>query len=295
MAGRCFDGSLEGLFAVLDEVCRSGVLPDRVWSGPSSGKSMSPEQPDLFAGTADPAPAGMKDYAPAGGAAELYEASVDAYGHFLYGWMSELPIGTQLIRFAWKIVSAARRAGIKTAEARAAAERAAGDRGDPAVETVLEAAYKVGREVHRLQGLLRFSPGGGVYTARCAPDHLVLPALADHFRRRFGEAPWIIVDERRGLALVRPEGSEPRLVTAETASVPAAEPGRAADSAALAGADPAADSWEELWRRYHRSVNNETRTNPRLQRQFMPARYWKYLPECRDGILDTYRRPYYKN
>ena len=41
------------------------------------------------------------------------------------------------------------------------------------------------------------------------------------------------------------------------------------------------DSWEDLWRLYHRSVNNEARKNLRLQRQFMPERYQKYLTELK--------------
>ena len=38
-------------------------------------------------------------------------------------------------------------------------------------------------------------------------------------------------------------------------------------------------SVEDLWRLYHRSINNESRNNPGLQRQFMPSRYRKYLNE----------------
>jgi hypothetical protein len=43
--------------------------------------------------------------------------------------------------------------------------------------------------------------------------------------------------------------------------------------------EEAGDSWEDLWRLYHRSVSNESRKNLKLQRQFMPARYQKYLCE----------------
>jgi hypothetical protein len=194
-------------------------------------------------------------------ATKLLEISPNAYEGFVLGWMSELPIGRELLQFAGKVISAGSR---KTADARAAAEQAAVDRGDPAVSTVLEAAYKVNREIDRLRGLLRFSPDSeGVYIARCAPDHFVLPELADHFLRRFGETPWVIIDERRGLALVRRRDMAPELV----------------DASALPTAPAEGAAWEELWRTYHRSINNEGRKNPGLQRQFMPVRYWKYLTE----------------
>ncbi|MCL2215341.1 MAG: DUF4130 domain-containing protein, partial [Treponema sp.] len=39
------------------------------------------------------------------------------------------------------------------------------------------------------------------------------------------------------------------------------------------------DKWEALWKHYHKTINNESRDNPNLQRQLMPRRYWKYLPE----------------
>jgi probable DNA metabolism protein len=98
----------------------------------------------------------------------------------------------------------------------------------------------------------------------------VLPGLADHFTLRFGEAPWAIIDERRGLALVRRVGEAARIIPREEAPQSAAVPGTHKDP------------WEDLWRNYHRVVANESRVNPRLQQQFMPQRYWKYLPELRE-------------
>jgi hypothetical protein len=280
-----YDGTLEGLFAVLDRICRSedpeAVLPDHV-SGPGdTGPALSSAQPDLFGDY----PAAMPDNAPYPVSAALFDAipdipaaqylcelSANAYGRFIHGWMSELPIEAALIRFAGKALAAGRNApgGIRSAEAREAAEAVAADRGDPDVQAVLSAAYKVWKELDRLRGLLRFSPGpAGVHTARCTPDHFVLPGLAGHFTLRFGETPWAIIDERRGLALVRPVGEEARLMSLE--DLP--------HSIAVPGDDP----WEDLWRNYHRVVNNESRTNPQLQRQFMPKRYWKYLPEVRES------------
>ncbi|MDR0600064.1 MAG: TIGR03915 family putative DNA repair protein [Treponema sp.] len=136
-------------------------------------------------------------------------------------------------------------------------------------------AYKIWKEFDRLRGLLRFREDGeGRYIARCAPDHPVLPLLADHFFRRFGETPWAIIDEKRGFALVRERDRPPELLRIQAAAA-----GGGPRRGNAEGGGSAGDGWEELWRNYHRSVNNEGRANPELQRRFMPKRYWKYLPE----------------
>jgi hypothetical protein len=235
-------------------------------------------------------------------AALLLELSANAFDNFVFAWMSELPVEGEILRFGWKVLAAAGAVAVsgtvwgtadagdipaaetpvppaETAfravgpEARWRAERAASDRGDPDVRAVLAAACKVDREIERLKGFLRFTPLGGgddggkngFYLARCFPDHHVLSALAEHFTLRFGTRGWAIVDERRGIALLRRPGEDARLVPAELFGSP----------------DQAADDCEKLWRHYHKTINNESRNKPALQRQFMPKRYWKYLPELR--------------
>jgi probable DNA metabolism protein len=308
MSEYAYDGSFEGLFAILDRVCRAedpaSALPGRVRGPVRRGwETQAPGavQPDLFGesppGGPSPSPSpgallpGSAAFLAAASAAivtgavpavpaalRLYELSANAYDCFVHGWMSELPIEAELVRFTWKVLDAGRQAPgeFSSPEARGAAETAAADRGDPDVETTLEAAYKVWKELDRLRGLLRFSPGPqGVHTARCAPDHFVLPGLAGYFTIRFGESAWAIIDERRGLALVRAPGSEARLVPLADTDHGIAGPDRNGDPRDPPGEDP----WEELWRSYHKIINNETRANPRLQKQLMPRRYWKYLPE----------------
>ncbi|MFP3042126.1 TIGR03915 family putative DNA repair protein [Treponema primitia] len=313
-----YDGTLEGLFTVLDRICRSldpeAVIPDHV-QGPlrrdwktqaaETGDTQAPAaQPELFDGGTSSEASHCTETAPgevpassaqtirfrpsvyAGScvissgsppdipaARRLYELSANAYDRFVHGWMSELPIEAELIRFAWKVLAAGQDApgGLKSPGAREGAEAAAADRGDPDVQAVLSAAYRVWKELDRLRGLLRFSPASsGIYLACCTPDHFVLPGLADHFTQRFGEAPWVIIDERRSLALACSPDKEARLISLE--DLPRI----------LQRSSGKNDPWEDLWRNYHRVVNNESRSNPQLQRQFMPKRYWKYLPELRE-------------
>jgi probable DNA metabolism protein len=120
-------------------------------------------------------------------------------------------------------------------------------------------------EIHRMMGLLRFTPNeDGIYIARCEPDYMILPALGPYFKERFGNTPWAIIDEKRRLCIRCLNGTL-EFLKMDKDSVPLKE--------------PVGGKWESLWRHYHKTINNESRNNPGLQRQFMPRRYWKYLSE----------------
>ena len=221
-------------------------------------------------------------------------------------------------RFVQKIVAAAEKADSTSEASRRLAEQANSDRLDPDAEQVKTAAFKVVREFDRLCGLLRFKPKNSIafsdvdedcgtarrstnspgteecvrtsvrtarrpknsaafsgvddrrYIAYCAPDHFVLPLLADHFWQRFGQQGWAIVDEKRKLVLSGENGKEPALRPLKAKEKIRLDTPRQKQSY---------DEWEELWKNYHRSINNEERLNPTLQKQFIPCRYWKYLPE----------------
>jgi len=211
----------------------------------------------------------------------FFELSADAFGAVIYAWMSELPVTEQIIRFGKKILAAADTVTGNNEPAqcerietmrRKAAKIAATDRVDFDVQTVREAAYKVWHETNRLTGLLRFCPDEkGVYTAQCEPDHFVLPALGPHFMARFGETPWAIIDNKRRLSLScetgQPGVSGKALVFSANAEKQfASKKGQGGE-------------WENLWKHYHKTINNESRNNPNLQKRFMPTRYWKYLTE----------------
>jgi len=197
----------------------------------------------------------------------LFELSVDACYAALYAQMSCLPISKEISRFIKKVKKAGKEpSNGKTGDDRVAADRAATDRSDHDVLVVLNAAGKVRHEIHRLTGLLRFSrESNGMYIARCAPDHFILPALAEHFSLRFGDTPWAIIDEKRDLSLCREDNNPARLIQAS--------------SGPSVSQKDQTDFWEDLWRLYHHSINNESRKNLKLQRQLMPKRYHKYLTE----------------
>jgi len=233
-------------------------------SAPNENRFSPPDKADMAIMAALHASAVMNLTVLPPHARRLFELSVDALEAIIRAWMSELPITAETIRFGQKIFAAANAADMADAQRRAA-ETAATDRGDADTRAVLEAAYKVWHEIHRLMGLLRFSPDeNGAYIAHCEPDHLVLPALAPHFRERFGQTPWAIIDEKRRLG-VSCSGASLEFFTVDK-------------NTAFQENQPDSE-WENMWRHYHKTINNESRNNPDVQRRFMPQRYWKYLTE----------------
>ena len=208
---------------------------------------------------------------------KLYELSANAYSSLIHADMDESVKKIDLNRYINKILDAVQHVkdsstnihdpGIVQSAIRSAAEKAAFDRGDPIVQMVLDSSYRVQREIHRLMGLLRFNPRpDNIWLAKCAPDHFILPVFEDYFNMRFREEAWAIIDEKRNLALIRLKDREALFGPLSLFPV-------------LMEENQTEDNWEELWRCYHSSVCIENRKNPALQRQFMPQRYWKYLPE----------------
>lgn len=147
---------------------------------------------------------------------------------------------------------------------------------DPDVIFIHRHARKVSLEIHRFKGLLRFQAfESGRYVALYEPDyHITLP-LAFHFRRRLASQQWMIVDCRRQQAAtwngkrLNTEMAGGELLTGEVLAQ------------ALAGDNPseAERQSQHLWRTFHQAVAIENRLSSSLQRQFMPARYWKHLTE----------------
>jgi len=110
----------------------------------------------------------------------------------------------------------------------------------------------------------RFTEIGGVLYAPFEPEADLLQLLAGHFSTRLGNEKWIIHDLGRGKAAIY----APRLW-------------RIADFSLPEGIAPSRreEAFRDLWKEYFHSIAVRSRENPRLQRQFMPKKYWKHLPE----------------
>lgn len=144
-----------------------------------------------------------------------------------------------------------------------------GCRQDDAIRRILTISQKVGHEAHRMLGLLRFQElADGTLYAPYEPDHNITLRIGGHFRSRLRSERWVIHDRRRNLAVMW-TGSQ---------LLPVCTGGDQRWDA-LARQSRGEMPWQDRWRAYTRNIAIQERKNPALQRQFMPARYWKYLPE----------------
>ncbi|MDO4795462.1 MAG: TIGR03915 family putative DNA repair protein [Brachymonas sp.] len=125
----------------------------------------------------------------------------------------------------------------------------------------------VSHEKHRMEGFVRFAEmENGMYFARIEPLYDVLPLIIRHFCQRFPAQQWAIYDMQRGYGVFHHSGGLHRISDLE-------ESGLEASYSAHERA------YQQLWQRYFRSATIASRCNPRLHRQQMPQRYWKYLTE----------------
>lgn len=139
--------------------------------------------------------------------------------------------------------------------------------GDDTVLKVQRISRRVSFEVHRFTGLLRFRKlNGDIYYASYEPDNNITLLLAPFFKDRLNDQRWIIHDIRRNLAAVY--NLEEWIIT-ETL------PGN------LPSPANGEEFYELLWREYFKAMAIKERINPRLQKNHMPVRYWKYLTEKR--------------
>ncbi len=180
------------------------------------------------------------------------EISKQAFRHIMYTHLSELP---NLGKAVFNYISEGLHRGASIDHWHA----------DPSVRAVHEACRKTTHEIHRLKGLLRFRElADGTLWAPVEPDHQVIIPLALHFRKRLSEEQGIIHDVKRGIAVEWKNGSV-RYV--DPPVIP---------EISLAGNE---QEIQQLWQTYHRAGTIQERINPRLQKQFMPLRYWKWLTE----------------
>ncbi|PYG87571.1 putative DNA metabolism protein [Ruminiclostridium sufflavum DSM 19573] len=137
--------------------------------------------------------------------------------------------------------------------------------GTQAVLDVLIPARKVKVESHRMLGLLRFELlENDIYYAPIQPDHNIITFIAPHFKSRFADQNWVIHDIKRNLAALY---NKKNMIISymDLDNIP----DRHADEL----------KFQSLWKNYFNHIAIKSRINPKLQKQFVPKRYWKHLTE----------------
>jgi len=132
----------------------------------------------------------------------------------------------------------------------------------PDILKVHDMSSRVLKETHLFLGILRFRKlKNGIYYSKIEPDGNIIAFLAEHFAARLSDQPWIIHDAKRGICAL--------YNTIEVVFTD--EPIRLKEDFQ--------DEFEALWKRYFDTIAIESRKNLKLQRKFMPKRYWKNLIE----------------
>ena len=172
------------------------------------------------------------------------------------------------------------------------------DFSDASVLALYRESRRVKSEAHRMLQFVRFQKAlDGTYFAMVDPLFDVLPMAISHFRDRFSDQPFIIYDKLRAygyhfdgkdlhrMTLLTPPTphhpeippSVPQIRPIGPISPP--PPTLLPDKLPPSLLDPEELLFQKLWRTYFNAIAIPERTNPRKQRQDMPIRYWKYLPE----------------
>ena len=237
-----YDGTFDGFLCLLFECAAEGVTPDGIFPGRSD------DAPGLFSPRVV-----ITDSGRAEGVRQILKKRLSprAFDAGYYAFLGA-DKGREMALFTYYALGWTAGKKIETLLA------------DERVWRVMEGRRKVLRERHRFLGILRFSDLRGVLYAPFEPEADLLPLVGSHFARRLGGERWVIHDLGRGRAALN-----------------AQKEWRIADFTLPVGISLSPDEkfFRELWRRYFDSTAVSTRLNPRLQRQFLPKKYWKYLPE----------------
>ena len=136
---------------------------------------------------------------------------------------------------------------------------------DERVLKVMKIRKRVGLEVHRMMGFVRFSLlEGNMYYAPIEPDNNILPLIAPHFANRLADQNWIIHDKVRELAALY-NCKEWLIINSSPEKIP--------------GVDSNEKYYRELWKGFYNSVAIKERYNLSLHKRFLPVRYWSNLTE----------------
>ena len=135
---------------------------------------------------------------------------------------------------------------------------------EPAVYAAVECMKKVGHEIHKMHGFIRFmeTESGALY-APFSPDNDIVDRLVPHFRARLPQYPFVLHDVTRKKAAVY-DGKNVFIAPLGSANV-------------LISANE--EEWKKLWQKYYVAVNIPSRERKKQMRGYMPVRYWKFLPE----------------
>ncbi|MDR0430937.1 MAG: TIGR03915 family putative DNA repair protein [Tannerellaceae bacterium] len=225
--------------------------------------------PDTLLSEAEPAPMFMEQeyrvVTETGKSTRVWMAlnkklSREVCGMLMHVWLSELPKSDELLlRYMRKVFDSPHSVTTNFT--------------DDDVVQVEKIARKVSRErMHLIQFVRFIKAADDIFFAPVSPIYNALPLTLHYFTDRFADQKWLIYDIRRRY------GYFYDLNTAEEVTLN--------DDTHLLGGKldeklMAQDEklFQDMWKTYFQALTIKERLNPKLQRQHMPRRFWKFLPE----------------
>lgn len=148
------------------------------------------------------------------------------------------------------------------------------DWGDPNVMELRKLDREVTREAMRMLQFIRFEKTKDhIYFAPIEPRHNVIPLIINHFKSRFADQQWLIYDLKRDYGIFF-DLNKVEEITLDNKQFDEVK-GRLNANVVMENEA----TYQRLWKKYFESVNIKERCNKKLQRQHMPQRFWKFLPE----------------
>lgn len=246
-----YDKTFEGLLSGVFDAYSRKTFPDKLLSENEPGPLFVTEEHTVLTAT---------DKSTRVWKALEKKLSKSVCGMLMHVWLSELPESDDLLfRYIRKAFDSPRNISTNFAD-----------------EDVLEVdkiVKKVRRESLHLIQFVRFQKAADdMFFAPVAPIFNSLPLTMNYFTDRFADQRWLIYDIKRRY------GYYYDLQTAEEVTLDNDEhllSGKL-DEELMAQDEKL---FQQMWKSYFQSITIKERLNPKLHRQHMPRRYWKFLPE----------------
>ena len=130
----------------------------------------------------------------------------------------------------------------------------------------------VGREAHKLKGFLRFKLlKNNFYYGIISPTNNVILILANHFKKRLKYENFLIKDTKRNMYALYNKKDIYYLTDKEIISL-------------NLELDDNEENVENLWKSFFKTIAIKERTNLKVQRNFMPKKYWNNIIEMEDKL-----------
>lgn len=240
-----YDGSLQSLLTIIYDCVKDNIIPDKITNENNKENELFGEY--ILKNCDDKKAQTVLNYLKSNFSIKIIE-------NIFYAFLSnEKEIELKILNYVYEIMK--RKKDISN------------NFTDNNVFVIKKIILNVKNEVHRYLGIVRFSETkDNTYYAEIEPDNNIICLISNHFIRRFKNQNFLIHDIKRNIGAFYYNGN-----------IEYMELNSKIDMDEILSEDE--KIYQSLWKIYFKNIAISERKNLRLQRQFIPQRYWKYLTE----------------